>query len=460
MTVAKNVFNRVHVQRLLLAAALLGLSLTVSAAKLPGWQTAGMSNNGSKSFSISPGGGDLRVPIKNPGGGWQTAGNYGVQNPPTGTTFRLGADGQVFRSMPDGSTIKYPFKATSDLGRDAVIGGLGGLLSCGVACGVAAAGFSLALPFAADWLSRSDARLNPESGALERKAEVGGSYRCSFGGRPESAGPTARQCAQAAAVAGNRPPPDYEVRNESPTQSVNGWYVFITGTDSTLGQIAVRVVTAGAQEWIPASMDDIAPYMNSVAPNPGVVGEILNKGGDIELPKDATVTGPTSLNGPETTTTNADGSRTVQKTTYNFTTNGNTVTNTSNVTTTTIYNTDNSVRSSSSTSTTPTNDTAPEPEKEDPCKQNPELVSCMELDSPKGEIPRTTKNITFEAEDVLGGGSCPADVSMSFQTLGGQSAKIADWQTFCGYALPFRALVMGIAAIMAFFIIMPGGVRE
>jgi hypothetical protein len=218
-------------------------------------------------------------------------------------------------------------------------------------------------------------------------------------------------------------------------------------------------------------MDDIAPYM-SPRPDPRIVKELLDKGADIPLPtQGGTVTGPGSVDGPESTTINPDGSRTVEKTTYHFTTNGNTVTNTTNNVTTTIYNTDNSVRSVSTRSTTTTDDVVPpktgqetetetEPEREDPCKANPERVGCMEVDRPEGEIPKTTKNITFEAEDVLGGGVCPANVTASFQTLGGQSATIVDWQTFCGQALPLRALVMGLAAIMAFFIIMPGGVRE
>jgi hypothetical protein len=84
-------------------------------------------------------------------------------------------------------------------------------------------------------------------------------------------------------------------------------------------------------------------------------------------------------------------------------------------------------------------------------------LGCAELDTPTAEIPRETKDITFAPEELFGTGSCPADVSMSFGTLGGLNAKVVDWTTFCGMALPLRALVIALASIMAFFIIMPGG---
>lgn len=91
------------------------------------------------------------------------------------------------------------------------------------------------------------------------------------------------------------------------------------------------------------------------------------------------------------------------------------------------------------------------------CDKYPQSLGCAELDTPTGEIPRETKDITFSPEELFGTGSCPADVSMSFGTLGGLNAKVIDWTTFCGMALPLRLLVIALASIMAFFIIMPGG---
>ncbi|KQX87687.1 hypothetical protein ASD34_15590 [Variovorax sp. Root473] len=166
-----------------------------------------------------------------------------------------------------------------------------------------------------------------------------------------------------------------------------------------------------------------------------------------------TVTGPSQIQGPEKSTTNPDGSRTVERTTYNFQTAGNTINNTSNVTTTTTYNTDNSVRSTSSTTTTPTEE---EGDKESECEKRPNSLGCQELDEPpSGEIPRETKTITYAEESVFGGGSCPSDKQWSSGTLG-HSYKLVDWTTLCGYALPARALVILLAIFAAFLIVMPG----
>ncbi|MGJ7546143.1 virulence factor TspB C-terminal domain-related protein [Variovorax sp. LT1R16] len=484
MTVAKNVLNRIHVQRLLLAAALLGFSLSVTAAKLPAWGSVPYGQSGkTTSFGLGNQSGSITPPP-----GWQAAGNYGIPKAPVqGTSFALGADGKVFIPNKAGyyDGVMYPYRVGGDLKLGdlaaAAAGFLGGPL--GVAC-------MLACPLALDWLDKAGARIAPDGKGLQRqdpdiKKSNGKEYRWYTNGSrvgqwtldPLQAcrGYVADQNANAQfgftyadprigpldghgdsycfyraiapGTSGFETGSDLQERQSESCPA--GWYIRPGGTCTPVADDA----------WIPASMDDIAPYMAQKAPDPGVVGELLRQGADIPLPSPLTVTGPTVIPGKENTTTNPDGSRTVEKTTYNFQTSGNTITNISNVTNTTTYNTDNSVRNTTTKTETPAEEEA-EKDPEDPCKKNPERVDCMETDTPEAEIPKTTKNITFEAEDVLGGGACPANVTTSFQTLGGQSATIIDWQTFCGHALPLRALVMGLAAIMAFFIIMPGGVRE
>ena len=200
-------------------------------------------------------------------------------------------------------------------------------------------------------------------------------------------------------------------------------------------------------------MDDIAPYMD--APSSGnVIGEILSQGGTIPLGT-PTVTGPSSIKGPESTTNNPDGSRTVTSTTNNYVTNGNTITNTTNTTTTTTYNNDNSVRNVTTTTTAPTE----EAEKTDRCKEFPERVGCVELgEVPEGKIPKETKNVTFAPESVWGGGSCPSDKTWSSQTLG-QSYVLIPWGEVCGWAGAMRAVVLVLAAWAAFWIVMPGNTQ-
>ena len=131
---------------------------------------------------------------------------------------------------------------------------------------------------------------------------------------------------------------------------------------------------------IPASMDDIAPYMDKPM-DPRIFKELLDKGANIELPK-PTITGPSSTEGEEVTTVNPDGSKTVSKTTYNFQTSGDTVTNTDKSTKTTTYNIDNSVRSVSTTTTVPS-PSAP--------TDTPEKPDYSFNDSPFGDVPELYK---------------------------------------------------------------------
>jgi hypothetical protein len=107
--------------------------------------------------------------------------------------------------------------------------------------------------------------------------------------------------------------------------------------------------------------------------------------------------------------------------------------------------------------------TSPKEDAPDLCGKNPDILACAkvpELDTPDDDIPRDQKQVSFTEESLFGSGSCPADVTMSFGSIGGKQAKIIDWQKFCGMAVPLRALVLALAALTAAFILMPGGVRE
>lgn len=197
-------------------------------------------------------------------------------------------------------------------------------------------------------------------------------------------------------------------------------------------------------------MNDIAPYMDPTTRDPRVISEILNKGGDINLPA-PTVTGPNSIDGPEKVTNNPDGSRTVEKTTYNFTTNNNQVTNTTNVTTTTVYAPDNSVTSSTTETTTPTDDD----QKPADCDKDSSTIGCTKLGTPENEdLPKADRNVTYTPETWFGGGSCPAD---KFVTISGQEVKVWDWAESCNYLVTYgRPIILAAAAFMALMILAPG----
>lgn len=171
---------------------------------------------------------------------------------------------------------------------------------------------------------------------------------------------------------------------------------------------------------------------------------------DVDAP---TITGPSSIPGPTTTSTSSgpDGTTiNTTNTTTNITFNGDTITfHNSNVTNTTKPD-----------GTTKTETVTSEPKEEaDQCKKNPNSVGCAETDVPSGEIPKKTVDLTYSAENLgLGGGVCPADV---VATVGGQSMTVFKYTPGCELLQSqVRPIVLLLSAMIAFFIIMPGGKPE
>jgi hypothetical protein len=226
----------------------------------------------------------------------------------------------------------------------------------------------------------------------------------------------------------------------------------------------LRTGVTSTTNWVPSSMNDILPYMQGVTPDGRIVGDILGPGAGSIPDAVPTVTGPASIVGPDTTTVNPDGTKTSSRTTYNFTTAGNTITNTSNVTTTNNYNTSNVVTSTTTKTETPaassttTGAAATTPDQQTDCDKYPNSLGCSTLDVPTGTIPRDTKTITYAEESRLGSGSCPADVMWSPQSITG-TYKFINWQQACGWAASLKWIVLLLATWAAFWIVMPGNTQ-
>lgn len=449
----------------------------------------GVNQNG-RTTTLTPGAptpntGGSTIPVSPSSGGWTQAGNYGVPMGATGPTAGLNVNG-VFIQGERGNFniggaggvqgVRYPAGGSYQIPWGTVAPVAAGIVCavatagvCGVASGVAAAS-----PYIMEWLDRGGLKRNAETGAVEKPVSGeeyvesdGYAYYINWSGQTtgyratrQLACAAAPEMARAAYAAAGRPNVvvggaelvggvcrveqdgtvfDHSINQGGASDCPAGWFVTPFGcfSPSNLPRVAQTV-------------DQVIDALTKVNPDPRVWGEVLEKGGEIPMPN-PTVTGPTQIQGPERSTTNPDGSRTVERTTYNFQTAGNTVNNTSNVTTTTTYNTDNSVRSVSTTTTTPVEEEAPEGE----CEKRPNTIGCADMDTPTGEIPRETKTITYAEESVFGGGGCPSDKQWSSGTTG-SSYKLIDWQLFCGYALPARFLVILLATFAAFLIVMPG----
>ncbi|MDO8447545.1 MAG: virulence factor TspB C-terminal domain-related protein [Rhodoferax sp.] len=424
----------------LVAVALAGAPVAFAASNLQGFKNFNIATTG-KVATVSPGStsaqaGSFLGAVKQPENmsGWVPAGNYGAKvaaSGPTMTTYHGGGD--VFFAG-----TKYPFQAGYEVPATTLVDAVAAI--AGGPLGVAL----FAAPFIANWLTDSGGRVNPSGTGLERQSDPTTTYTATHAGH-SSDGTSALGAATTFVAWFNstHSPSNFTVMSASDTD--------FTYSSPQCYCTYYGVMTKGATtpgSWLPSSMDDIAPYMSARPPPAGVTQEILDRGGEIPLPQ-PTITGPASIDGPESSTVNPDGTRTVTKTTMNFSPSTNTITNTSNVTNTTTYNVDNSVKSTSVTTVTPATDQ----DKQSECEKNPDSAGCSKLDLDKTEVPKIEKVVTYVEEDLgLGAGSCPSPITFHTSLTDGSIS----FTPYCNFLTTWvRPILILFAFLTAFFIIAP-----
>lgn len=417
-------------------------------------------NNTSIAFGA---GGKVLATSAASGAGWVTAGNMGVAAAATpalgmlvkGTAMVEAAPGVmvpvVAASGVTGANLWAGLKAASAIGASLV----------GGPWGVAFLGAGAVL----DWMTRAGVRPNPDgSGTLQRSDPT----VC-----------TVAPCYNYKDVADMNPPnntlfPSLDaacsayVANYSARFPADGAQylgtggtpgsplcrLLILGTNYTYAPSPVSVPPSSAT-WLPASMDDIAPYMQAVQPSPNVVQQILNTGATLQT-EPVTVTAPSTVVGPTTTTQNADGTKTVTTTTYNFSTAGDTITNTGPTTTTTTYNADNSVKSTSTSTTAPgPND---QPAQTD-CDKFPDNVACTKLGTPPlaERLPSSPVAISLTPSVFTSSAGCPADIVVPVHVGPFSQSATISFSGLCNAASTYvYPLVMLIGAALAGFIFVGG----
>ncbi|ATA56527.1 hypothetical protein CKY39_27295 [Variovorax boronicumulans] len=218
----------------------------------------------------------------------------------------------------------------------------------------------------------------------------------------------------------------------------------------------------------PYSVEQVAQRLASVAPDPRVWGETLERGGEIPMPN-PTVTGPSQIQGPETVKQNQDGSREVSRTTYNFTTNGNQITNTSIVTTTNHFNSSNVQTGTTTTTTTPVEEEPGSTQEETPPVDTPlgPLPKLYERKYPDGLVgiwnekkEQLKQSQLFSLPSQLlptgvSGGSCPS-WTIPLDMAGFHDWGMADLTVPCWVYDVLKAIVLIGAAILARALIFGG----
>lgn len=184
--------------------------------------------------------------------------------------------------------------------------------------------------------------------------------------------------------------------------------------------------------------------------------DLIERGATVDLP-DPTITGPASvprnpLTKTETETNPTTGQPRTKTTTTtqtnNYTYEDNRVTNNITTVTTVTY--------SDGTPSETTEET--ETDERTFCERNPDDDECREdgdRNVPEGEIPKSSKALTYAAEVLgFGGGSCPPDV---VQNLGGKPVTVFSYVKGCELLANYvKPLILALSAWIAFVILMPG----
>lgn len=175
------------------------------------------------------------------------------------------------------------------------------------------------------------------------------------------------------------------------------------------------------------------------------IPEIFDRGGQIADLAPSSVTGPSSVPGPtsSTTRTEANGTQSVSTTTtnYNITYNGDTITINETKTTT---NADGST----------TVESKPQDPPPDTCADNPNVAGCVELGDPgTAQLPTVDKPISFTPVSFTDSGSCPAPITF---TAMGRSYSFS-YASMCDTIGAWvRALVLAIGAFVASWVFVQG----
>lgn len=108
--------------------------------------------------------------------------------------------------------------------------------------------------------------------------------------------------------------------------------------------------------------------------------------------------------------------------------------------------------------TTTTSDSAPTDAKTDErpeCEKSPDTLGCIKMDTPGGDIPKTTKDVSYVAESLFGAATCPVSRVIS-QSLTGHPIYLHFTPTCDALATFVKPMVIAIALFMAYLIILPG----
>lgn len=95
----------------------------------------------------------------------------------------------------------------------------------------------------------------------------------------------------------------------------------------------------------------------------------------------------------------------------------------------------------------------------DLCEKNPDILACQKVDTDveNEEIPKSQETVSYSAENVFGGGSCPAD---KYARVGGRQVLVQDWSRDCQYITTYVQPVVLVLCAMAAAGILAGALKQ
>lgn len=326
----------------------------------------------------------------------------------------------------------------------------------------------IAAPIIYDWFQRSGVKVEPD-GTFSKKSVSGGSgwtLNGSTYGFPNSDPNIFWQ-----SMIDNWYGPG---KNPSCSVAADGMSAGCTSTYNN--QIIYASIPGGASS-VSATLADVQAQLATVQPDPAILHELftIDQTGQYsdQLLKDLSITnvvasGPATVPGPSTTTdTPAQNGQpaksTTEQTDYNCVYVLADVTCTDKKTTTEKVTTTDPATGAQTVKTTTSTATAeakPKTDTPDPCIANPERNGCRTdtFDVPAGDIPKSSKTMTFQAENLgFAGGSCPANKTL---VIGGRSVTVVDWVENCGYITTYaKPMILAMAIFAGLMIIFGGGAK-
>lgn len=253
----------------------------------------------------------------------------------------------------------------------------------------------------------------------------------------------------------------YTLLSADNTKLTYSWYrdgsVIVASTEKSYTTRLVPPET-GAKPTIQVSDAELEDYLAKSPRLVEILDEVDKRGSPVPFP-DEVEDMPQPIVLSPTIKVNPDGSKEIEQTTLTpyRGPDGKTINWGRKLTSTQESPPDSAGNTIKKTTTTTSDAPASEVKKDDrpECEKSPDTLGCIKMDTPGGDIPKTTKDVSYVAESLFGSATCPQSRVIN-QTLTAHPIYLHFTPTCDALATFVKPMVIAIALFMAYLIILPG----